>query len=277
MGAIACSRTMPDARDEYGAMSALFYDDFATGVAGDVAFYVARARSAGSPVLELGCGTGRILFPMAEADIEVVGLDASPDMLAVAQRKLMALPAERQRHVRLVQGDMRDFALEQRFALVAIPYRAFLHNLDAEDQLRALGCVHEHLVSEGQLVLNVFDPDVKKLAVGRWVMPPERRRELRHPTSGNPVRVREDFRYDLERQLVTGGFVFEEVDADTGGVVGVTRTPLTLRYLFRWEMAHLLARAGFRVEALFGDFSGGKFRAGGEQVWVARRCERLLL
>jgi SAM-dependent methyltransferase len=208
---------------------------------------------------------------MAEGDVDVVGLDASPDMLAIARRKLASLPAERQPRIGLVHGDMRDFKLGRRFALVAIPYRAFLHNLDAEDQLRTLGCVREHLVEGGQLVLNVFDPDVKKLAVGRWVMPPERRRELRHPTSGNPVRVREDFRYDLERQLVEGAFVFEELDAGTGAVVRTTRSPLTLRYVFRWEMEHLLARAGFRIEALFGDFSGGKFRAGGEQVWVARR------
>jgi hypothetical protein len=76
-------------------------------------------------------------------------------------------------------------------------------------------------------------------------LPTERRRELRHPTTGNPVRVREDFRYDLERQLVDGAFVFEERDAATGAVRATVRAPLTLRYVFRWEMEHLLARAGW--------------------------------
>jgi SAM-dependent methyltransferase len=262
---------MADELDEYGAASAAFYDDFATGVAGDVAFYVARAREAGSPVLELGCGTGRILFAVGEAGVEIVGLDRSPHMLTVARRKLAAAPSDVQRRVHLFPGDMCDFTLGRRFTLVLIPYRAFLHNLAPADQLRTLACAREHLAIDGRLVFNVFDPDVSKLAAGRWTMPPERRRELRHPATGNPVRVQEDFRYDLDRQLVDGAFVFEELDPATGAVRATTRAPLTLRYVFRWEMEHLLARAGFRVEALFGDFAGGPFRAGGEQVWVARR------
>jgi hypothetical protein len=147
----------------------------------------------------------------------------------------------------------------------------------SNDQLRTLARVREHLVPDGQLVFNVFDPDVKKLAAGRWTMPPERRRELRHPISGNPVRVTEDFRYDLERQLVDGAFVFEEYDAATGAAIAKVRSPLTLRYVFRWEMEHLLARAGLEVEALFGDFAGGPFRAGREQIWVARRLRQQLL
>jgi SAM-dependent methyltransferase len=258
-------------RAEYAGASALFYDHYAPGVVGDVAFYVEQARATGPPVLELGCGTGRILLPLAEAGLDVVGLDASPDMLAVAEGKLAACPPEVQRRVRLVRGDMRDFAVDRRFALVTIPYRAFLHNLGPEDQLRTLARVGEHLAADGRLIFNVFDPDVGKLAAGRWSMPPERRREFRHPRTGNRVTVREDFRYDLDRQLVEGAFVFDELDATTGAVVATTRSPLTLRYVFRYEMEHLLARAGFGVEALFGDFAGGPFRAGGEQVWVARR------
>ena len=265
---------MPEA---YGATSAVYYDDFSTGVIGDVAFYVARARAASSPVLELGCGTGRVLFPIAEAGVDIVGLDASPHMLAIAERKLAACPPDVRRRVRLVRGDMREFALKQRFTLVTIPYRAFLHNLEAEQQLRTLACVREHLGPEGRLIFNVFDPDVKKLAAGRWTMPPERRREFRHPVRGNPVRVTEEFRYDLERQLVDGAFVFEEYDAASGAVVEKVRSPLTLRYVFRWEMEHLLGRAGLKVEALFGDFAGGPFRAGREQIWVARRSRQQLL
>ena len=256
---------------EYAAASALFYDHYAPGVEGDIAFYVERARAADSPVLELGCGTGRILIPMAEAAVEVVGLDASPDMLALAEHKLAACLPDVRRRVGLVRGDMRDFELARGFGLVTIPYRAFLHNLDADDQLRTLTRVREHLVPGGRLIFNVFDPDVGKLAAGRWLMPAGRRRTFVHPLTGNQVRVQEDFRYDLDRQLVDGAFVFEELDAATGAVVATTRSPLTLRYVFRYEMEHLLARAGFEVDTLFGDFGGSPFRAGGEQVWVTRR------
>lgn len=257
------------AAEAYAGERALFYDHVATGVWGDVGFYVGEAVAAGSPVLELGCGTGRILLPIAEAGVDVVGLDASADMLAIARDKLAASRPDVQRRARLVHGDMRDFDLGQSFALVTIPYRAFLHNLEVGDQLRTLACARRHLAEEGRLILNVFDPSVKKLAAGRWVTSADRHREFRHPRTGNRITIREDFRYDLERQRVEGAFVYDEIDA-TGRVLGTTHAPLTLRYVFRYEMEHLLGRAGFAVGALFGDFERAAFRAGGEQVWIAR-------
>src|SRR5688572_3371943 len=164
---------------------------------------------------------------------------------------------------------MRDFELAQSFSLVAIPYRAFLHNLDVDDQLRTLGRVARHLARDGRLILNVFDPSVRLLAAGRWSPATSRYLDFRHPRTGNRVTIREDFRYDLERQLVDGAFEYDEVDA-SGRVVTTTHAPLTLRYVFRYEMEHLLARAGFRVDALFGDFGRGPFQAGREQIWIAR-------
>jgi SAM-dependent methyltransferase len=262
---------MSTAGAEYTGLRALFYDHVATGVEGDVAFYVEEAFACGSTVLELGCGTGRILIPIAEAGTEIVGLDRSADMLAVARGKLAAHPPEVQRRARLVCGDMRDFDFAQRFRLVTIPYRAFLHNLTVVDQLRTLEQVRRHLADDGRLVLNVFDPSVRLLAAGRWSRPAEQHREFKHPRTGNRVAIREDFRYDLERQLVEGAFDFDELDA-SGQVVATTHGPLTLRYVFRFEMEHLLARAGLRVEALFGDFRRGPFQAGREQVWVARHA-----
>lgn len=256
---------------EYTGERALFYDHVATGVEGDVAFYVEAAVASGSPVLELGCGTGRILIPVAQAGVDTVGLDRSADMLAIAHGKLAACPPVVKRRARLLHGDMRALELEQRFALVTIPYRAFLHNLSAEDQMHTLDGVRRHLTDDGRLILNIFDPSVRLLAAGRSSRPADQHAEFRHPRTGNRVTIREDFRFDLERQLVDGARDLDELDA-SGRVVATTHAPLTLRYIFRYEMEHLLARAGLRVEALFGDFRRGSFRAGGEQIWVARRA-----
>ena len=256
---------------EYTGESAVYYDHVATGVDGDVGFYVEEARSDGSPVLELGCGTGRILIPMAAAGLEVVGLDASHDMLMIARNKLEVLPPEVRRRVQLVESDMRRFAVDRSFSLVTIPYRAFLHNLDVEDQLQTLRRVREHLSDNGRLIFNVFDPKVQNLAAGTWSMPASRRREFVHPRSGNRVTIKEEFTYDLERQMVVGAFVFDESNTTTGKIVETIRSPLTLRYVFRYEMEHLLALAGFRIDALFGDFKRGPFHAGGEQIWLASR------
>ncbi|HEY7520047.1 MAG TPA: class I SAM-dependent methyltransferase [Methylomirabilota bacterium] len=261
---------MSDAGAEYQGERAVLYDQVATGLDGDVAYYVDEARASGSPVLELGCGTGRILIPVAEAGIRVVGLDASADMLSVAHAKLTACGPDVRRRTQLVHGDMRSFQLSEQFTLVTIPYRAFLHNLSLEDELRTLQRACDHLTEDGRLILNAFDPSVRLLAAGRLSRPLHEGKEIRHPRTGNRVTVREDFRYDLERQLVDGAFVYEEREAG-GRVVKTTHAPLTLRYVFRYEMEHLLARAGFVVETLFGDFRRGPFKAGGEQVWVARK------
>jgi ubiquinone/menaquinone biosynthesis C-methylase UbiE len=255
----------------YVGQSAVYYDHVATGVDGDVAFYVGEARADGSPILELGCGTGRITIPMAEAGLDVVGLDASHDMLVIARGKLAALSPPLRRRVQLVEGDMRSFAMDRRFSLVTIPYRAFLHNLTVEDQLHTLRRVGEHLSDNGRLIFNIFDPKVQNLAAGSWSMPASRRREFVHPRTGNRVTIKEEFTYDLERQMVDGAFVFDEINTTTGKIVETIRSPLTLRYVFRYEMEHLLTLSGFRIDALFGDFKRGPFRAGGEQIWVARR------
>jgi hypothetical protein len=145
-----------------------------------------------------------------------------------------------------------------------------LHNLDVEDQLRTLQRAREHLSDNGRLIFNIFDPKVQNLAAGKWSMPPDRRREFVHPQTGNRVLINEEFTWDLTRQMVEGAFLFDEIDAMTGQLLGTIRSSLTFRYIFRYEMEHLLALSGFRIEALFGDFKRGPFRAGGEQIWVAR-------
>src|SRR5207253_2377433 len=116
----------------YREQTAALYDTISTGLEGDVSFYVDEARNSGAPVLELGCGTGRILIPIAETGIEIVGLDAAQSMLDIARRKVAALPEETQRRIELTEGDMRHFDLGRRFSLVLIPYRAFLHLLTVE-------------------------------------------------------------------------------------------------------------------------------------------------
>ncbi len=265
------SEPVDPSREQYGETGATLYDGYFTGVSGDVEFYVDEARRAGSPVLELGCGTGRILIPVAEAGVEVVGVDRSPSMLAIARRKLEKRSRWVRERVELVEGDMRTLALDRRFALVTIPYRAFLHNLTVDDQRRTLDRVRAHVVDGGRLVMNVFDPRVDLLAAGRWHPPAGRPSEFAHPETGHRVVVHEDMRYELEAQLVTGEFVFEERDA-ADAPIRTMRLPFVARYAFRYEMEHVLALSGFTVEALYGDFGRGPFRAGGEQIWMVRRA-----
>ena len=87
------------------------------------------------------CGTGRVLLPTLEASVDIEGLDLHPGMLDVLRKKAAALGPAPRVHL----ADMRDFTLARRFALITVPFRAFMHLLTTEDQLRALRCMREHL------------------------------------------------------------------------------------------------------------------------------------
>ncbi len=242
------------------------------GERGDVAFYVQEARQAGSPVLELACGTGRVLIPIAHAGVPVVGLDSSPAMLATARKKVARLREATRQCIELVEGDMRSFSLDRRFDLVIIPFRSFLHLMTPADQRRALGRIREHLTDDGRLVFNIFDPRLDMIAshLGHRGHPLEKESEFTHPETGRQVVEWVRRRYDAANQTIDEERILEELDG--GQVVSRTPATLALRWVYRYEMEHLLELSGFAVEALYGGFDRGPFHHGGEQVWVARRA-----
>ena len=257
---------------EYDRTDAGFYDCFSTGLDGDEAFYVEEAQKAGGTVLEIGCGTGRIMIPIAESGVNIVGLDSAPAMLEVAREKIAGLSDETRRRIRIVEDDMRTFQLDQRFDLAIMPYRAFLHMMTVDDQRRALTRIRDNLDVDGRLVFNVFDPSLEIIAAYM-----DRPRgtlnhigSIRHPDTGRRVMIHDTRQYDPAEQTLVEYRFFEELDNE-GKVVSKTVTPLILRYVYRFEMQHLLELCGFEVEALYGDFRRGPFEHGNEQVWVARR------
>lgn len=255
---------------EYDRLDAFFYDYYSTGVSGDVEFYGEEAEKAGSPVLELACGTGRILIPVAEKDIKITGLDLSPSMMGVAKKKISKLSPEIQKNITLIEGDMRNFSIDEKYNLIMIPYRAFLHLLTVEDQKKCLATVYRHLSKKGLLIFNMFDPALNIIAshfepLGSAV---KKVSEFTCPDSGNKVIVSDTRQYDQEKQILEQYFIFEEVNKE-GRVIDKIYSPLTLRYIFRYEMEHLLELCGYRVVSLYGDFKRGPFKYGCEQIWVA--------
>lgn len=256
---------------EYDRADARFYDYYSLGLEGDVEFYVAEAKRAQGPVLELGCGTGRITIPIAEAGIPIVGLDRAPAMLARAHKKIAQLPAKTRRRIKLVPGDMRDFDLKTRFALIFIPYRAFLHLLTPTDEREALLNIRRHLADDGRLVLNIFDPRLDMIAahLGPLGGAIKKDDEFIHPETGRRVIVWDTRQYRPEYQIVEQEFIFEELDA-RGVTIARTLSSYTLRYIFRYEMQYLLEVCGYEIEQLYGDFERNPFHYGGEQIWIAR-------
>ena len=262
---------------------ALFYerDDLGTeiydpwgkvlnGDSGDAAFYVEQARRWGGPVLDLGCGTGRIAIALAEEGVDVLGLDLSAPMLRVAAGKRASLPADVARRITLVEGNLTAFDLEQTFALILTPSRSFQFMLTSTAQRSALAAMRRHLRPDGALILDLFDPRLE------WCVPdpdaklPREQGIVRNPVTGLDVRIEVIERApDPTRQLIDEVYRFTELSS-SGDIVRTSIERLVLRWTLRSEIRHLAELEGFVVEAEYGDFRGGAPLYGGEQVWILR-------
>lgn len=262
---------------DYYASNAELYDAVSPGIQDDVDFYTDQALMAGAPVLELACGTGRLLVPIAREGVQITGLDISPQMLAVARRKIAEQPPEVRERIELIEGDMRNFSLGKRFKLIFIAYSSFLHMQSSEEQRSALRCIYEHLEYGGRLVLNIFDPSIQLIAeLSRpGGTAPARIADITLPEQGRHVIVWDTRRYDLDNQVAEVYRIFEDLD-ENGRVTDTVYNYLQLRYIFRWEMKYLLELSGFEVVSLFGDFQRGPFKHGQQQVWVARKSGRVV-
>jgi SAM-dependent methyltransferase len=247
---------------------ARFYDADYTDVTEDIALYLGFAQRAGDPILELGCGTGRLLAPLARDGHQVAGLDASPAMLARAEKNLTA--AGLRDDVRLVQADMRDFRLPDTYRLAFIALNSFMHLETQADQLRALRCWRRHLSPGGTLVVDLFCPDLASLleSDGRLV-------EAKHWTdaeTGATVQKLYTRSVDLATQTISITFVYDETLPD--GALRRTVAPFKMRYLWRYEAELLLDKAGYALEDLYGSYYLEPFSSSSARmILVARRRE----
>jgi len=247
-----------------------FYDLEHETITADVDLYLNFAHRCGSPILELGCGTGRVLVPLARAGYAVTGLDNSPAMLARARRRLAAQSPRVRTRVNLIQADVRDFALAQRYTLAFIALNGFMHLLTREDQLRALRCIHRHLVPGGTFIL-----DLPHISPSLLVSSDERvtvHDEYRDPDTGQPIFKWVTGVVDQARQFQHVRFMYDQVQPD--GVVRRTVVTFTLRYFFRYEVELLLDKAGFEVEGLYGSYELDAYEDPCERMlFVARARE----
>jgi len=230
---------------------ARFYDLEHVDLTADVIFYLHFARQADGPVLELGCGSGRLLVPLAEAGGELTGVDNSPAMLALARNKL----GDR---VKLVEGDMRTFELRERYALAIVSINSFMHLLTTADQLAALSNVARHLKPGGRLIIDLPAGDelVHQDADARLTL----ERQFVDPATGHQILKQVVSRIDWATQCQELVHIYDELLAD--GTVKRAVVPMTLRHTFRYELALLLDKAGYTLERLYGDYDLSPYESG---------------
>ncbi|MGY5877106.1 MAG: class I SAM-dependent methyltransferase [Candidatus Thorarchaeota archaeon] len=144
--------SLNDLRNGYEGIGE-FYDLFASNE--DIPFYIELARKQGSPILDVAAGSCRVSLELAREGLDVHALEKSPSMLSAARKKLEEVASEISQRVALVEGDMSDFALDEKFALIIIP-TSFGHALTTDEQLSTLRCIKDHLRDDGLFVLDLY-------------------------------------------------------------------------------------------------------------------------
>jgi len=241
----------------------------------DVEFYVEYSRSADGKILELGCGTGRILIPTAEAGCEIVGLDTSKYMLAKCRDKLERKPKDVQERAKLAHASMVDFDLKESFALITAPFRSFQHLISVEDQFACLRCVNRHLTIGGRLIFDIFQVDLKKITDPGRGKESEDFPDTELPDGRSFRRTHRIVGLRRAEQYQDVEMIFYLTYPD--GHVERLVQKFPFRHFFRYEVDHLMARCGFEVVELFGDFDKSALTDDSPQMmFVAEKRENMI-
>jgi len=239
----------------------------------DVPFYVDLAKQVGGPVLEIACGTGRVLLNIARAGIQIDGVDNSTAMLGILKSRLQREPPAVRDKVALHEGDMRRFRLRQKYRLAIIPFRPLQHMYTLQDQLDALTTAAAHLQDDGKLAFDVFYPNFEKIPAGVG----EEIFELEWTVDAAiPKLVRRFFRkdsFDKIHQIFTGTFVFRTYEDDK--LVREETDPLQMCYYTYPHLRALFLLTGFEPVGEYGSFAKAPLdNASDQMIFVLRKGTR---
>jgi SAM-dependent methyltransferase len=249
--------------DFYDAM----YDNAARR---DIEFFVDCAKKAGGRVLELGCGTGRVLIPTAVAGCKITGLDFSPFMLQKCREKVAKLTAETRENIQLFQGDMTNFTTGEKYALATIPFRPFQHLIMLAEQKACLDCIHQHLESKGKLVFDVYHTYLPRLIDTKYFMEMEVGPALTLPDGRVIKRTNRTAAFHHAEQYNDIELIFY-VDYPGGKKERLVHA-FPMRYFYRYEIEHLLSLCGFKILEFYGNFDKTQFSdESPEMIFVAEK------
>lgn len=243
-----------------------YYDLTQLGVSGDVDFYREMAKNAGGKVLDLACGTGRISIPVAQDGVDVTGIDLSADMLERAKAK--AVESGVADKLRLLQGDMRNFSLDETFSLIMIPFRSFLHLMHIHEQMKALTAIRKHLAPGGKFVMNVFVPKISHFSEESEKMSLRGTYRLEN---GDELAMWDYTRYDHFQQWSEVTRIYERTNP-AGVVTERLKGRFTLRYIFPAELHHLLRLNGLKVVERYGNFAKAPFDASSTELIIVAQA-----
>jgi SAM-dependent methyltransferase len=256
---------MAGVEDSY-SISAKYYDDEYAVKQDlvDLPFYLDLAEEKGGPILEIACGTGRVLLPLARRGIEIHGIDNSAPMLAVLRQKLLLEEGDVQRKVKLSAGDMRSFRGTAKYNLVTIPFRPMQHMYSLEDQIAALETAAFHMDRNGILAFDVFYPKWDAIVSGIG----EEKLELEWRLRSDPKTiVRRYFRKDSVdkiNQYFTATFFYRTTEGEK--LINEEKEPLKMAFYTYPQCLALFKLTGLHIVEQYGSFSKAPLDNDAEQM-----------
>ncbi len=230
----------------------------------DVDVHVGFARRFGGPVLELACGSGRLLAPLAQAGFVTTGVDSSPAMLERARQRLAGMPATQ---ATLIEQRLEALDLRRQFRTIILGLDGLGLLIKRDDQVRALKAVRQHATHDGRLILDVANGNLR----GAVEPPEELLHDMTRPDadSGRPIT-----KFVLRRprpadQLDELMFFYDE--QDERGFLRRTMVELRLRWFTRFELELLLQSAGWQVDELYGNYDLDPYGATSDRLLVVAR------
>jgi len=252
---------------EYYDQFAPFYDRIYGDYQEDLPFYLGLAKQAPHQILDVGCGTGRILIPLAAEGNRVTGMDYSQQMLDICKKKILA------RHFahppELVLADMQTITFRREFSLVIVPFRSFLHLPTQSAQIKTLQNFKQYLLPGGCLIISLFVPKVKILHV--WDQQRTRlpERDFRDP-QGHRIEVSQVLNYDTLNQVCNWTYTFEKTNRK-GKILETQTITGGCRYIWKNEFELMLKLVGFQDWTVYGGFNYEPLTEDSEEmVWIIR-------
>jgi SAM-dependent methyltransferase len=229
-----------------------YYDLSHAELTADLPLLLQMAQAANGAILELGCGTGRILLPLAQAGYQVTGLDNSAAMLARLRHKLVTEPQTVQERITIFPGDMTNFDMGNgRFALTIIPYNTLLH-LQPRQVRQTLVCVSQHLADNGRLLIDLANPFAIAQTPNDRMVTLER--TFTDPATGHIVAQFASNWLDDDKQRLHITWLYDASPAN-GGTIQRTIAQFDYHYLFPHQLEMLLRETGFQLQEIWGDYN----------------------
>lgn len=232
----------------------------------DLPFFLNETRKTSGEVLELMSGTGRVSLPLVEAGVRLTCVDVSPEMLAILREKLK----QRNLDASVYRMDIRELALEKKFALIIISFHSFAELLLPSDQHKTLARIYGHLAEDGRFICTLHNPAVRLKRVdgqlrlwGNYALENGQGTLLFWGLEN----------YDSDTRIVNGVELFEEYDAS--GIMRAKRmVEVHFRIVEKRTFENLAASVGFKVAALYGDYAYAEFQdeTSPFMIWVLQKA-----